>query len=459
MKRPSSDLREAVQKRDLAAVRHELDSLRPADIANLISDATGNDERALMFRCLPRKLATETFEYLPLDEQTELIKSLADEEVAEILNKMADDDRTKLLEELPSAATKKLLALLNDEERESAIKLLGYPERAVGRLMTPHYIAVHPSWKVEQVLEHVREHGRDSETLTMVYVVNDSGVLVDDIRMRAFLLAPLTDTVSDLMDNTFLALKATDAQKDAVDVFRRSDLPALPVTDTEGILIGIVTYDDILDVAEKLATEDLQKFGGLEALDFPYVQTPFLQLVKKRAGWLIILFLGEMLTASAMGYFDKEIEKAVVLALFVPLIISSGGNSGSQAATLIIRAMALKELTLRDWWYVMRREIFSGFTLGCVLGAIGFLRITIWQEIGFFNYTEHWALVALTIFLSLIGIVMWGTLSGSMIPFALKRFGLDPAASSAPFVATLVDVTGLVIYFSFAAVILRGTLL
>jgi magnesium transporter len=455
----SAELREAVRARDLANVRDQLAALPPSEIADLIADAPTLAEQALMFRCLPRKTATAVFEYMPHAQQRALLKSLGSEEVAAIINGMADDDRTKLLEELPSAATKKLLELLSDEERRTALQLLGYPKRSVGRLMTPHYIAVHPSQTVRQVLDYVREHGRDSETLTMVYVTDQNGRLIDDIRMRAFLLAPLDATVLDLMDNKFIALKATDSQEEAVNIFRRAALPALPVTDSEGVLIGIVTYDDILDVAERVATEDQQKFGGLEALDLPYVQTPFAQLIKKRAGWLIILFLSEMLTASAMGYFDKEIEKAVVLALFVPLVISSGGNSGSQAATLVIRAMALKELTLRDWWYVMRREIFSGLALGAILGAIGFIRIAVWQKLHLFNYTEHWAKVALTIFLSLIGIVMWGTLSGSMIPFVLRRFGLDPATSSAPFVATLVDVTGLIIYFSVAAVILRGTLL
>ena len=453
------ELKEAVHKHDLAAVRSRLDDLSPAEIANLISDAPEMEEQAVMFRCLPRKLATRTFEYLPHNEQGDLLKSLANEEVAEILNQMADDDRTKLLEELPSAATKQLLELLTDDERQKALHLLGYPVRSVGRLMTPHYIAAHPSWTVRHVLDYVREHGRDSETLTMIYVIDNEGTLIDDIRMRSFLLAPLDDTVADLMDNKFTALKAGDAQEDAVNIFRQADLPALPVTDSEGVLIGIVTNDDILDVAERLATEDQQKFGGLEALDLPYVKTSILQMIKKRATWLIVLFLGEMMTATAMGYFDKEIEKAVVLALFVPLIISSGGNSGSQAATLIIRAMALKEITLKDWWYVMRRELISGLSLGAILGTIGFIRIAVWQELGLYDYTKNWVLVGFTIFLSLIGIVMWGTISGSMIPFVLRRLGLDPATSSAPFVATLVDVTGLVIYFSIAAVILRGTLL
>jgi magnesium transporter len=451
-------IEEAVRTGNFADIRNTLSFLPPSEIADVLINSP-SDAQALMFRCLPRKLAASTFEYLPHEEQRELLKSLADKEVAEILNSMSDDDRTKLLEELPGAVTKKLLELLTAKEREVALKLLGYPKGSVGRLMTPHYIAVNPSWTVRKVLEYVRVNGRDSETLTMVYVIDDQGILIDEIRMRSFLLTPLDKTVADLMDNSFTSLAAADFQEDAVAAFRHADLPALPVTDSDGLLIGIVTSDDILDVAERIATEDAQKFGGLETLDLPYVKTPFLRLIRKRASWLIVLFLGEMLTATAMSYFDGEIEKAVVLALFVPLIISSGGNSGSQAATLIIRAMALKEITLKDWWYVMRREIFSGLTLGVILGIIGFVRIAVWQKLNFFNYTEHWFLVAATIFFSLIGIVMWGTISGSMIPFVLRRLGLDPATSSAPFVATLVDVTGLIIYFTVASIILSGTLL
>lgn len=450
---------DAARRRDFGMVRRLTATLEASDIANLMEEIDSPSDLALVFRCLPRNLATEVFEYLPLPEQTKLVESLTNEEVSQVLETMADDDRTRFFEELPGEVTKRLLSLLSEEERKKALQLLGYPEGSVGRLMSPHYVRVKPHWTVQQVLDHVREHGKDSETLTMVYVVNDRGQLIDEIRMRAFLLAPLDTKVSDLMNYRFVSLKATDSQEEAVNVFREADLPALPVTDSDGVLIGVVTSDDILDVAEAEATEDIQKFGGLEALDLPYVDTPFFTLIRKRAGWLIILFLGEMLTASAMGHFDQEIERAVVLALFVPLIISSGGNSGSQAATLVIRAMALKELTLRDWWYVMRREILSGFFLGVILGSIGVLRITLWQKLGLFDYTEHWPLVAMTIFLSLIGIVMWGTLSGSMIPFVLKRLGLDPATSSAPFVATLVDVTGLVIYFSIAAIVLRGTLL
>ncbi|QYO65967.1 magnesium transporter [Leptolyngbya sp. 7M] len=450
---------EVLRKRSVSEIRASISDLAPNEIASLIPTISTPEDRALLFRVLPREIATETFEYLPHRDQKELTESLANEEVALILESMADDDRTRFFEELPSGVAQRLLLLLSESERRKATLLLGYPEDSVGRLMTPHYVMVRPHWTVQQALEHIRKFGKDSETLTMVYVVNERGVLIDDIRMRLFLLASPETRVTDLMNNRFVALKATDSQEDAVSVFREADLPALPVTDADGALIGVVTADDILDIAEQEATEDIQKFGGLEALELPYVETPFLSLIKKRAGWLVILFIGEMLTASAMGYFEHEIAQAVVLALFVPLIISSGGNSGSQAATLVIRAMALKEISLRDWFWVIRREIFSGLSLGIILGSIGYLRITLWQKLGFFNYSEHWPLVALTIFLSLVAIVMWGTVSGSMIPFVMRRVGLDPATSSAPFVATLVDVTGIVIYFSIAAIVLRGTLL
>jgi magnesium transporter len=451
------NLDKAIRARDFAALRDIVDDLPPSALATLIQDLP-IEQQTTVFRVLPRKLAAKTFEYLPLKEQEEMLRSLAQEEVAAILNGMSPDDRTVLLEELPAAATRQMLELLNDEERAEAIKLLGYPEGSVGRLMTPHYIAVRPHWTVQEVLDYVREHGHDSETLNMVYVVDEDGVLIDDIRMRLFLLSDPQKHVTDLMDNLFTALKATEDCRDAVTVFRGADLPALPVTDSEGMLIGIVTSDDILDVAEERATEEIQRFGGSEALEEPYMKIAFAQMVKKRAGWLVILFLGEMLTATAMGFFEKEIERAVVLALFVPLIISSGGNSGSQAATLVIRALALGEVRLRDWWRIMRREVFSGLALGSILGVIGFLRISVWSAFSDM-YGPHWFLVAMTVGVALIGIVMWGTLSGSMLPLVLRRLGFDPASSSAPFVATLVDVTGLVIYFSVAAVILRGTLL
>ena len=449
---------EQIRNRMWNQVRNELADIHQSEVANII-DELPEAERTVVFRLLPGDKATSVFEYLDPEIQQDIVKSLGNREVAAVLNEMSPDDRTAFLERLPDHILKETLNLLTDDERHVASSLLGYEENTVGRLMTPYYIQVQKDWTVGQTFEHIRKFGKKAETLNIVYVVDEHSRLIDDVQIAKFLLASPNTPVEDLMDYKFVSLQDTMDKEEAVQIFRQYDRSALPVVTENGVLVGIVTVDDILDVAEEEATEDIQKFGGLEALDLPYVETPLITLIRKRAGWLVILFLGEMLTASAMGYFDREIEKAVVLALFVPLVISSGGNSGSQAATLIIRAMALKELTLRDWWYVMRREIVSGFSLGIVLGIIGVLRITIWQQLGIFNYTEHWILVAATIFLSLIGIVMWGTLSGSMIPFVLKRIGIDPATSSAPFVATLVDVTGLLIYFSVAAVMLRGTLL
>jgi magnesium transporter len=429
----------------------------PSDLAAVLTDLTLEDQ-VVTFRVLPRKVAAATFEYLSLDAQQALLKAMAQEDVAQLLNNMAPDDRTTFLEELPASATQQLLALLTPEERAIAVTLLGYPENSIGRLMTPDYIAVREEWTVGEVLDYVRAHGHDSETLNVIYVVDQNGVLIDDVRIREFLLTSPSSRVAELMDRRFISLSAADAQDTAVTIFRREDRSALPVTDSAGVLIGIVTIDDVLDVAEAAATKEIQKIGGSEALDEPYMTIAFVRMIQKRAGWLTALFLGEMLTATAMGAFEHEIERAVILALFVPLIISSGGNSGSQASTLVIRAIALGEVQLQDWWRVMRREVAAGLALGGILGTIGFLRITVWSAFSSM-YGPHWLLVALTVGLALIGVVLWGTLIGSLLPFLLRRLGFDPATSSAPFVATLVDVTGLVIYFSVGLLVLRGTLL
>ncbi len=452
-----------IEARNFAALREVFREWPPADVAEVILDLP-EDEQVIIFRVLPHDLAADVFEYLDFDAQEQLLRAMAHEQVVGILNEMAPDDRTALLEELPSAAARQLIRLLTPEERRVATALLGYPEDSVGRLMTPDFIAVHEDWTVQQVLDYVREHGRDSETLNFVYVVDDRGKLIDDVRMREFLLRPLTAKVSDIRDQTFGALNVTDSQQDALNVFRKYDRAALPVVDSNGVVVGIVTADDMLDVAEEEATEDIQKFGGMEALDEPYMRIPLWRMVRKRAGWLIVLFLGEMLTATAMASYQEELAKALVLALFLPLIVSSGGNSGSQASTLMIRAMALGEVTLRDWWRVMSREVQAGLSLGVILGVIGVVRVAIWAIIGeqYLHrqpYGPHWPLVALTVGISLVGVVIWGTLSGSMLPFLLRRIGADPATSSAPFVATLVDVTGLIIYFSIALVIMRGVML
>jgi magnesium transporter len=455
--RPAEELAAMLRARDYARLRDMLRNRHAGDVAPLLT-ALSLEDQVVVFRVMPRKDAAAVFEYLSQEAKEALLKAMAQEDVASLLNNMAPDDRTLFLEELPAEATRQLLALLTPAERAVAVTLLGYPEKSVGRLMTPHYVAVREQWTVREVLDYVRAHGQDSETLNVIYVVDEQGLLVDDVRIREFLLAPLDRRVTELMDRRFVALKATDDQETAVGVFRKYDRSALPVTDTTGMLIGIVTIDDVLDVAEATATREIQRIGGSEALDEPYVSIAFGKMIQKRAGWLTALFVGEMLTATAMGAFESEISKAVVLALFVPLIISSGGNSGSQAATLVIRALALGEVTVVDWWRVMRREFLAGLALGAILGGIGFLRISVWSAFSDI-YGPHWLLVAITVAVSLVGVVMWGTLSGSLLPFLLKRLGFDPAASSAPFVATLVDVTGLVIYFSVAIVVLRGTLL
>ncbi|MHC1739382.1 MAG: magnesium transporter [Ignavibacteriaceae bacterium] len=451
------EIKDLINKRDFTSLRDVLEDWSPTDLADLISDLEVN-EQAILFRILHKELATDTFEYLDVDEQLNLLKALGNEEVASILNEMSPDDRTAMLEELPAPIAKQLIAKLSHDERIIAQKLLGYPEYSVGRLMTPDYIAVREQWSVSEVLNYVREYGKDSETLNIIYVVDDKGKLIDDIRIRDFLLAPLADRVVDLMDGNYISLIVTDDQEKAVEVFKKYDRIALPVTDSTGILIGIVTIDDVLDVAEEEATEDIHKLGAVEALEEPYVDVTLWEMMKKRAPWLSVLFVGEMLTASAMSYFEHAISKAVVLTLFIPLIISSGGNSGSQTATLVIRSLSLGELKLKNWFFVFKRELYSGLILGGILGTLGFLRIMVWQSMSH-PFGEYWLLLGFTVGFSLIGVVLWGTITGSMLPLLLKRIGLDPATSSAPFVATLVDVTGIIIYFSLAFLFLGGILL
>ena len=451
------DLKGLIDAREFNTLREETRNWPAGDLAELMEPLTAEAE-AVVFRLLPREQAADVFTYLSDERQAELLKAMDHEDVANILNAMDPDDRTSLLEELPANVIQHMLNLLSPEERQVASNLLGYEEDSVGRLMTPDFVRIRSEWTVARALDHIRRYGKDSETMSMIYVISESGKLCDDLRIRQILLAAPEVLIQDLMDSRFVSLKATDDREVAVAVFRETDLSALPVTDTQGVLIGIVTVDDILDVAEEEATEDIQKIGGSEALDEPYMKISLPLMVRKRATWLVILFISEMLTATAMGNFEHEIAKAVVLSIFVPLVISSGGNSGSQASTLIIRAMAVGEVHLRDWWRVMRREFLSGLSLGLILGTIGVVRISLWATL-FHSYGEHWFLLAITVGLALVGIVLWGSLAGSMLPFLLRRIGLDPATSSAPFVATLVDVSGLIIYFSVAAVILKGTLL
>ncbi|MBF9253637.1 magnesium transporter [Pontibacter sp. 172403-2] len=436
----------------------DLKAQHPSDIAEVLGDLN-EKERLLAFLLLPGELKSEVFTYFSYSTQEEVLKKLGSTDTAEMLENMAPDDRTEIFENFPDLLIKESINLLSPEEKRIALNLLGYPEKSIARLMTPYYIQAKKGWTVKQTLANIRRYGKKAETLNHIYVVDKDNKLIDDIRTGKLLMVEEDQTIESLMDYQFVSLTTTMNRDEAIEQFNKYDRAVMPVVSEKGVLVGIVTFDDIFDEIERRDTEDIQKFGGLEALDLSYTETPLLTLVRKRASVLLILFLGEMLTASAMGFFEDELNSAVVLALFIPLIISSGGNSGSQAATLIVRAMAISELKISDWWYVMRKEVLSGLLLGLILGAIGLLRIVTWQYVGIYNYGEHFMLVGLTVGFSLIGIVLWGTLSGSMIPFLLQKLNLDPATSSAPFVATLVDVTGLVIYFSIAASLLSGTLL
>ncbi|MGZ3839831.1 MAG: magnesium transporter [Flavisolibacter sp.] len=432
--------------------------LHPAEVAQVLNSLPA-DSALAAFTSFTSKTQLDIFPYLDPLMQKKIILSIPKENAATILNGLTLDDRVSFFSTLRHPEIADYYEFLTAKNKQITLDILGFPKQSVARLINTDYATLKKEMTIAEANEYLRMHQPDTETADVIYVVDEHGKLMDDIPVRRLVLNEPTKTISQIMDGYCLKLDINDSKDEAIEKFKEYDRVVLPVTNQENLLMGVITIDDVMDEEERRNTREMQKFGGLESLDYPYVKTPFFSLVKKRAGWLIILFLSEMLTATAMGYFDKEISKAVVLALFVPLIISSGGNSGSQAATLIIRAMAVKELSLKDWWYVMRREILSGITLGLVLGSIGFLRITLWQNLHWYQYGPHWPLIALTIFFSLIGIVMWGTLSGSMIPMVLKQFKLDPATSSAPFVATLVDVTGLVIYFSIAAVLLKGTLL
>lgn len=448
---------EVIASEDKLAIQDFLNNQNISDVANLIYENPDYETQIIAHLSIHR--AASVFKILDINEQKRIIKNLPAFKSAELLNELPADDRVDFFEELPNSTVRELIKTLDPEERKVTLELLGYPENSVGRLMTPDYVYVYEGNTVTQVLETIRRFGKNTETIDVIYVINSKGELLDDIRIKDIILASPDAKVNEIMDGRFISLNATDDQEVASEAFKMNNRVALPVIDEQNILLGIVTIDDVLWVATEEFSEDIQKIGGTEALDEPYLDISILKLVKKRAGWLVLLFLGEMLTATAMQFFQKEIEAATVLALFIPLIMSSGGNSGSQASTLIIQAMALGELTIADWWKVMRRELISGFLLGAILGSIGLLRIFLWQQLHIFDYGEYWRLVGITIFFSLIGIVLWGSMMGSMLPIILKKMKLDPAASSAPFVATLVDVTGIVIYFSVAYFFLKGILL
>jgi magnesium transporter len=454
-------IREKIVKGDfsgLFGIGNGNKNIHPTEVAQMLGSLPVEDSLKA-FLSLPAHNQVKVFPYLDISLQKKISKAASRPTAEHILNELTSDDRLAFISSLKGIDLSASLELLTDKNKKAVHNALGYPTNSVARLINTDFATIHQELTIGAAIEHLRDHHKDTEAANVIYIVDENGKLVDDIPVRRFVLNHPDKKITDILDGFCISLKITDSKEDAVAKFKEYDRVVMPVTNEENLLLGVVTVDDVLDVEEQRATKEIQNFGGLESLDYPYVKTGFFSLIKKRATWLIVLFVGEMLTATAMGYFDVEISKAVVLALFVPLIISSGGNSGSQAATLIIRAMALKELSIKDWWFVMRREILSGLTLGLILGAIGFIRISLWQNLHWFDYGSHWMLIAITIFFSLIGIVMWGTLTGSMIPMVLKKCKLDPATSSAPLVATLVDVTGLIIYFTIAAAILKGTLL
>jgi magnesium transporter len=418
------------------------------------------EDRRLGFGQLPRAEAEDFFLALPARDQEELVLALPRDDRRSWVRLLPPDDAADLVQAAPPDEREALLSLLDDTTRREVTALLAYAEDEAGGLMNPRFARVRPDATADEAISYLRRQARDrgAEAIYYAYVLDEEQRLLGVASFRDLFAAPPEKRVREVMRTDVVSV-TDDMDQEAVSrVFAESDLPAIPVVDGDGHMKGIVTVDDIVDVVDEEATEDIQKFGGVEALGVPYLELGFRKMVRKRAGWLAALFLGEMLTATAMAFFEDEIARAVVLAVFLPLIISSGGNSGSQASTLVIRAMALGEVRLRDWWRVAGREILTGIALGCILAAIGFVRIVVWHQIGDV-YGAHYLRVALTVSSSLVGVVTFGTIAGSMLPFLLRRLGLDPASASAPFVATLVDVTGLVIYFVTASVFLSGALL
>lgn len=451
------ELIELLEAGNFRLVRDTLSVLEPADIADLI-ESLPPEIGGMTFRILPRDIASDVFAELELHVQELLLDELGDERSGRVIESLEPDDRAALLDELPVEVAKPLMARMSAKNRRITQAILGYDSESVGRLMTPDYVRLRADWTIAHSLEHLRKYGQDAEIVHWVFVIAEDGTLIDDLHIRTLLLANPESTIKDIMDDQFVALNATDDREEAVRAMARYNRTALPVVDSLGLLIGIVTADDIADVAEEEFTEDVQKLGGMEALDAPYTTTSIKDMVRKRGVWLIGLFVLQLLSIGVMGIFDDQLEKAVILALFVPLIIASGGNTGTQAASLLVRAIAVEEVHLGLWWKIIRKEILTGLVLGTVLGAMGILTVMLLSIVGL-AYTPHAIPLALTVGVAVFMIVIWGTLIGSMLPLVLDRLGMDPAASSAPLVATLMDVSGLTIYFALAIIILSGSLL
>lgn len=449
---------ELIKEKDWVALKDILNDVPAVDVAELL-EGLENEVAAVIFRLLKKNKAADVFSYLSSGKGVELLDMFTAQQLSEVMSNLEPDERVALLEELPGHLTQRVMNSMRFDDRTQVQKLLGYPPESVGRLMTPRYVRVKKDWSIQKSMHHIREFGHSVETVNVIYVVDADEHLIDDLRLNQLILADPEVSISTLMDESFEALSAFDDQEEAVKMLSKYDRVAMPVVDSDGVLVGIVTVDDVLDVAEEETTEDMQLMAGMDALDDYYSQTSITDTVKKRLWWLIILFAGQILTAIAMGGYEEVLQRVVALSFFVPLLISSGGNSGSQAATLIIRALATDDLKSDDWTKVLRREFLSGFSLGMLIGLLGFVTLIAWDLISGITIGSETILTALVIGLSLFSIVLLGNIVGAMLPFILEKMNLDPAVSSAPFVATVVDVTGIIIYFSIAILLLSGTLL
>src|SRR5262245_18562554 len=458
LRQPEQDIASLIRKGRWGEAIVILNRLDPPDAATALAQLPNRHQRSL-FKMLAPHSAAALLAHLPYYDQFVLLHARPRDEMAQIVNEMEPDDRMRLLDELPETTEQQLVNELSATEQEITERLATYEADTAGRYVTPDYVALPPTMRAAEAIEEIRGCGRAKETVNVAYVVGADGTLIDEVRLGSLVMAKPGQLVTEINDSPLVTIRDTDPLEEVLLTFEKYDRLALPVVNAENKMLGILTVDDVLDVARTSATREMQMMGGMEALDAPYFSVRLREMLRKRGGWLAVLFLGEMLTASAMAHFEGQLAAAIVLALFVPLIVSSGGNSGSQATSLLIRSLALREISLRDWWKVFGREIFLGVALGGFLGAIGFARIVGWQWLHITNYGPHYVLVAITVWLSLIGVVGFGTLTGSMLPFLLRRCGFDPATSSAPLVATLVDVSGLIIYFSIARIVLRGAML
>jgi magnesium transporter len=449
---------ELIAAKDWVTIKEALDDVPAVDVAELLEELDP-EVAVVIFRLLKKSKAADVFTYLSSGKGLELLEVFSRQQLSDVMNNLEPDERVALMEELPGDLTQRILNSMEPGNIAQVRRLLGYPPESVGRLMTTQYVRIKKQWTVAKSFDHIRKHARTAETVNVIYVVNEDEKLIDDLRLNQLILAEPDTLIEDIMDESFEALSAFDDQEEAVKMLSKYDRVALPVVDSGGILVGIVTVDDVIDVAEEETTEDMQLMAGMSALDKYYSETTVSQMVRKRVGWLIMLFFGQMFTVTAMSAYEETLAAAAMLALFIPMIISSGGNSGSQAATLIIRAISTEDIKLKEWKSVLRRELVSGLFLGTILGIMGSFVIGTWLVLRGEAMSVATVLQAITVGSSLIGVVLFGNLSGSMLPFVMSKLGLDPAVTSAPFVATLVDVTGIFIYFSIAVLLLTGVVL